>query len=122
MRTWVLNIATLVLFAMLIAALAASAAYWAQRSQAYDFRQYVDYQIQRSGGLTDAAMTAINAYNQEKYSGRYELDSESGHAAEPYGTVIDYQVVVPAHITLMNLKIPPLTIQGSAVSLVRGGS
>ncbi|TGA98612.1 hypothetical protein E4665_07040 [Sporolactobacillus shoreae] len=122
MRSWILNIATLIIFALLIAALAASAAYWAQRSQAYDFRQYVDYQIQRNGGLTADALTEINAYNQQKYGGRYQLESESGNGTKPYGTVINYQVKVPERLTLLNIKLTPLTIRGSAVSLVRGES
>ncbi|MDD9150439.1 MULTISPECIES: hypothetical protein [unclassified Sporolactobacillus] len=120
MRTWVLNIATLIIFAILIAALGTSAAYWAQRSQAYDFRQYVDYQIQRNGGLTGSAMTEINAYDQQKYGGRYRLESKSGNGAQPYGSVINYQVKVPERLTLLNIQLPPQTISGSAVSLVRG--
>ncbi|MFT8391362.1 MAG: hypothetical protein ABF683_08755 [Sporolactobacillus sp.] len=122
MRTWVLNIATLIIFAFLIAALVASAGYWVQRSQAYDFRQYVDYQIQRNGGLTTDALTEIAAYNQQKYGGRYQLVSESGNGTNPYGTVINYHIEVPERLTLLNIKLTPLTIHGSAVSLVRGES
>lgn len=85
-----------------------------------DYKQYVNMQIERNGGLTEQVENRVEKYNQENCNGAYTVIPQDSQK-HPYGTEIDYQV--QGAIKIMSFSLPDFTfkVRGSAVSLVRGG-
>lgn len=90
--------------------------------QAQDAKQYVNYQIERNGGLNSTAQTNINAYINKEYGGRFTVVPVSSSDAQThqYGTMVQYtikgQLKVPFFPTI---PAQVISVPGSALSLVR---
>ena len=61
--------------------------------QVNSFRQYVDAQIERNGGLTINAMSNIDDYKEKHYKGRFRVSSNQLNQKLPFGSIVDYQIV-----------------------------
>jgi hypothetical protein len=120
MRTTYLNLALLFLFGTLLIYLIQDAGYWINRSQAYDFRDYVDAQIERNGGLTSETQKIIQNYDNAHYGGRYVVVSDSGNSVFPYGSEVNYHIIVPQNLTLVQINLQSTMLKGTSVSLIRG--
>lgn len=57
-----------------------------------NFKQHVNYQIERHGGLTNVALENINNYSEEHYNGRYTIDSPLLNEKVSFGEQVDYTV------------------------------
>lgn len=93
-----------------------------QLQQTNHFKQYVNYEIERNGGLTSQAMQRINNYSQEHFNGRFKVQSSQGNQKYPYGSVIEYKVVTDFNVPFLeklNIDTPTLVTSGAALSLVR---
>ncbi|MEC0709758.1 hypothetical protein P8881_19730 [Bacillus haynesii] len=91
----------------------------AQSIQTTDFKNYVDSQLERNGGLTAEASTNIQTYSNKHYGGRYTVESSSGSKKLPYGEVIDYEITGKLKIFFMDLPDQLVKKRGSTISLVR---
>lgn len=115
----IMGYAKLYISIVVILFLVAVGIFFYQLQQANNFTQYVNYQVQRHGGLTTEAITKIDDYNDEHYNGIFEVNSEQEGEKLPYGSVIDYKVTVTLEFLFFDIDGVQLPIKGSAVSLVR---
>lgn len=88
-------------------------------SNVNSFKQQVNYQIERQGGLTSTAISKIQAYSDHYYHGNFSVDSDRLKEKVTYGEPVDY--VVNAVFDIKILPIPDVNLQfhGTGVSQVR---
>lgn len=76
-----------------LSALASACLFMFEIRETPNFRQHVNYQIERHGGLTEAALNNISVYSEEQYGGRYEIESTQLNEKVSFGEMVDYTVV-----------------------------
>lgn len=83
------------------------------------FKQQVNYQIERHGGLTDAALDNINKYSENYYHGIFTINSDQLNEKVAYGEAVDY--VIDGNFDIKILPIPDVQLEfsGTGVSQVR---
>ena len=104
----------LYIFAIMTTFIVAISIFCFEIQQVNSFRQYVDAQIERNGGLTINAMSNIDDYNEKHYKGRFRVNQKL-----PFGSIVDYQIVGEYKILFFNLGTQSYPIKGSSISLVR---
>ncbi|MFP7474482.1 DUF4320 family protein [Niallia taxi] len=84
------------------------------------FKQQVNYQIERQGGLTETAVANLNEYSNKYYHGDFAIESEQLNKKVSYGDAVDYTVKGTFDIKIFPL-IPDvhLNFNGTGVSQVR---
>lgn len=90
-----------------------------QNIQTIDFKNYVDGQLEKHGGLTAQAETNIDNYSNQYYQGRYKVKSLSGTGHLPYGETINYEIQGSVKVYFMDLPNQVTLKKGSTISLVR---
>lgn len=83
------------------------------------FKQQVNYQIERQGGLTETAVENLNRYSEEMYNGSFEVVSNQLYEKVAYGETVDY--VIKANFEVKIFPVPNVKIEqsGTGVSQVR---
>lgn len=83
------------------------------------FKQQVNYEIERQGGLTETAVENINQYSTDYYKGAYEIESDKLYEKVAYGETVDY--VINARFDIKIIPAPDLKFSfgGTGVSQVR---
>lgn len=83
-----------------------------------NFKQQVNYEIERNGGLTEEALESIGEYSEDYYGGRFKVESENTGKVE-FGDVVEYDV--KANVEILFLPVPnwEMTFKGAGVSYVR---
>lgn len=90
-----------------------------QVSQLPNYKQYVNDNIERYGGLTTTAMTNINEYSKAYNDNRFSLVSTDIGKKKGFGEIVNYQIKQQYEIKfLINKKVTKYT-SGQAVSEVR---
>lgn len=87
--------------------------------QSNHFKQYVNYQIERSGGLTLDTIEIINKYSEQHFNGMFFLDESQQTGKKAYGDIIEYQATIGVDLLFLDFDIVELPLSGSAISLVR---
>lgn len=90
-----------------------------QNIQTIDFKNYVDGQLERHGGLTEQAAANIDDYSKKYYEGRYSVTSMSGTEKLPYGEPINYKIKGTIQVYFLDLPNQITFKEGSTISLVR---
>ncbi len=83
------------------------------------FKQQVNYQIERHGGLTEAAVENINQYSTEIYNGAFEIESEQLNEKVAYGETVDYVIKATFEISIFPVPDVEIDYGGTGVSQVR---
>lgn len=83
------------------------------------FKQQVNYQIERRGGLTDVAIQNIKKYSEKNYNGRYKIQSDKLNQKVGYGEEVDYTVVATIPIQILPLPAVTFEFSGTGVSQIR---
>lgn len=83
------------------------------------FKQQVNYQIERQGGLTETAITKINEYSNKYYNGIFTLKSNQLNEKVDYGEIVDYVIVGKFDIKIFPIPDITLEFSGTGVSQVR---
>ncbi|MCY8151329.1 hypothetical protein [Bacillus paralicheniformis] len=112
-------IAKMYLAILIIAGLVSVASFFIQANQGNEYKQYINYQIERNGGLTVSAMEKLNEYNNKYYDGRFKIESPMMNQKVKYGDEITYTVTGSFKILYFDLPIQTISIKGSALSLIR---
>ncbi len=94
-------------------------AYFININQANDFKQFVNYQIERNGGLTTTAMEKINTYNKEHYHGKFKVASSQGTSKMAFGEEVNYTISGKYEFFFISLPAQLINVKGSAISMVR---
>ena len=88
-------------------------------STSNNYKQYVNYEIERNGGLTAEALNNLEAYSDEHFKGMYTVSSDRAMERVEFGESVDYTV----HGSYSIFMLPTLDIDmdfgGSAVSYIR---
>ena len=109
----------LYIFAVLTTLMLGIGIFCYQIQQVDGFRQYVDAQIERNGGLTETAVSSINEYSQKNYKGRYSVSSDQMSTKYPFGSIINYKIIGKYKVLFWEFDEQKYAINGSSVSLVR---
>lgn len=83
------------------------------------YKQKVNQQIERKGGLTDEAIEVINEYASENLAGEYQLEGDQLNEHVRFGEPVEYQIKVTYPIEIFEIPDVTLTFSGSSVSQVR---
>lgn len=83
------------------------------------FKQQVNYQIERKGGLTTEAVEAIDKYSATNYDGRFTIESDKLNQKVSYGEEIDYTIKATIPIQILPLPDVSLSFKGNSVSQIR---
>lgn len=65
------------------------------------YKQQVNYQIERHGGLTKEAGAYLKDYSEKQYQGALSVKSDQLNKKVNFGDVVDYQVVANLKIILL---------------------
>lgn len=84
-----------------------------------NYKQYVNYTIERNGGLTSEAVREIEEYSEKHVHGRYEVSSEKMGQKVKYGEKVLYQVKCKYYLYGILPKEVVFDVKGEAVSQVR---
>ncbi|MBH0357738.1 hypothetical protein U9R71_28580 [Bacillus toyonensis] len=104
---------------MLIMMMVAVALFSIQLSDVNSYKQQVNYQIERHGGLTKEAAGNLKDYSKKQYRGALSVKSDQLNKKVNFGDVVDYQVVANLKIILFDLPDVKMEFHGSAISQVR---
>ncbi|EMF0336545.1 hypothetical protein KCT23_002355 [Enterococcus faecium] len=83
------------------------------------FKQQVNYQIERRGGLTAEALKSLKDYSDKNYQGRYKIESNLLNQKVEYGQAVDYTVKATIPIQILPLPDVTLSFEGNSVSQIR---
>lgn len=83
------------------------------------FKQQVNYQIERRGGLTPEAVAELDSYSRKAYQGRYSIESAQLNKHVEFGQKVDYKVVGKFPIKFINTKPIVVEFPNSGYSQVR---
>lgn len=109
-------------FLILLLALFSAGMFFFQVSSVNNFKSFVNYQIERNGGLTAEAVENIEEYSQNQHNGRFSVQSDQLGESVSYGEVVEYEVQGEVKFYLFDLEDRAFTRTGSAVSQIRGNS
>lgn len=85
-----------------------------------NFKQQVNYQIERQGGLTPTAIANINEYSKKYNRGMFTVESDKLNEKVEYGEAVDYVVNGTFEIKVFAfLPDVQLQFEGTGVSRVR---
>lgn len=90
-----------------------------QLANVNSFKQQVNYQIERQGGLTEEAVQNLKEYSDKSYKGSFTVKSDQLNEKVEFGEIVDYQVVGKFDIILFPLPDVTMTFSGSGISQVR---
>ncbi|TRZ39364.1 hypothetical protein CEQ21_07325 (plasmid) [Niallia circulans] len=84
------------------------------------FKQQVNYQIERQGGLTETAVANLDEYSKKYYHGNFTVESDQLNQKVSYGDPVDYTIKATFDVKIFPL-IPDLhrEFSGTGVSQVR---
>jgi hypothetical protein len=109
-----LYISLFIIFSMVALAL-----FFSEINHANDFKQYVNYQIERNGGLTGEAIEKVEAYNQEHFKGKFKIQSSQINQQFSFGKEVDYTINSTHKFFFLPLLSKNISIKGSAISQIR---
>lgn len=90
-----------------------------QISDYNSFKQQVNYQIERNGGLTKEALANINEYSDEYYNSRFRVESDRLGEKVSYGETVDYTIIGTFDGVIMPVPEFEIPFKGTGVSQVR---
>ncbi|MEK4181677.1 hypothetical protein NSQ61_19740 [Aeribacillus sp. FSL K6-1121] len=83
------------------------------------YKQQVNYQIERKGGLTADAVAYLDSYSKTYYKGRFTIESDKLNEKVSYGEMVDYEIKGKFDIKIFPIPDVELTFKGTGVSQVR---
>ncbi|WP_242281727.1 hypothetical protein, partial [Bacillus cereus group sp. BfR-BA-01454] len=85
-------------------------------SNVNSYKQQVNYQIERHGGLTEVAVQNLKEYSDKHYKGAFAVKSKQLNKKVQFGETVDYQVKATFKIELFSLPDVHMNFSGSASS------
>ena len=83
------------------------------------FKQQVNYQIERRGGLTPEAVIALEEYSDSYFNSRYHINSNQLNQKVAFGEVVEYTITVIYPIAFFPIPDVELSFNGMGVSHIR---
>lgn len=111
---------TLIIFFTIVLLLISVGTFIFEFNATNSFKQYVNYQIEREGGLTPEALSIIETENNAYYGGRYTLSSPQLNQSINYGEKVKYTIDGTFQVVIFPIANIGLRWQGEATSLIRG--
>lgn len=87
-------------------------------SDVNSFKQQVNYQIERKGGLTDEAVMELKNYSNKYYGGSFSVKSDDLNKKVEFGEIVDYEIVGVFEIDMFSKPLKA-TWEGNAASMTR---
>ncbi|WP_260288388.1 hypothetical protein [Peribacillus aracenensis] len=104
---------------LVIMMLISLAMFFIELSNVNSFKQQVNYQIERQGGLTNTAISNINQTSNDYYNGTFTVISDRLNTKVAYGEPVDYVVKGTFDIKILPIPDVKLEFNGTGVSQVR---
>ncbi|AVI31077.1 MULTISPECIES: hypothetical protein [Bacillaceae] len=115
----VMSIGKIYISICILLSLFAASVFFIQLNQGNEYKQYINYQIERNGGLTPSAMEKLQEYNEKHYDSRFTIESPMMSQKLKYGDEVNYTVKGNFKILYFDLPIQTVSTKGSALSLIR---
>lgn len=93
--------------------------FFASINHANEYKQYVNYQIERYGGLNGTALTKINQYNRDHYEGKFKVESPQINQKYKYGEQITYTIKTKYKFFFLPILSQDIQVKGAALSNIR---
>ncbi|MEH7798899.1 hypothetical protein CUU65_12680 [Bacillus safensis] len=94
------------------------AGYCVRFNQTNDFKQLVNYQIERNGGLNSNALKEIEKKNKESYAGSFQIQSDALNKTLPHGSEVSYEIKTIYVAQIFGIK-KEIEAKGGALSRIR---
>ncbi|MBP2098906.1 hypothetical protein [Enterococcus rivorum] len=88
-------------------------------SDVNNYKQRVNYTIERYGGLTDDALQELARYGEENTHAVYTVESPQLHEKVPFGETVTYAIQCEFQTPLLPVTVFSHTIKGSATAQIR---
>jgi hypothetical protein len=95
------------------------AMFFASINHANEYKQYVNYQIERYGGLNGTALTKIDEYNNDHYDGKFQVESAQMNQKFPYGEQVTYTIKTNYEFFFLPILSRDIQVKGAALSNIR---
>lgn len=83
------------------------------------YKQEINYQIEREGGLTSVAIEKLSSDSKKNYNDIYKIQSAKLNQKVKYGEKVDYKVIATIPVAIMPIPDMIFVFEGSGVSQVR---
>lgn len=83
------------------------------------YKQQVNYQIERNGGLTVEAVNNLKEYSEKNYRNRFKVESDLLYKKVSFGDEVDYKVKATFKVPIFPLPDLNLTFMGNGTSQIR---
>lgn len=104
---------------LLIMMMVSLAMFFFQVGNVNSFKQQVNYQIERQGGLTKTALENLNEYSEKYYNGAFTVESDQLNEKVAYGETVDYVIKGVFDIKIFPVPDVHLDFSGTGVSQIR---
>jgi hypothetical protein len=104
---------------MLIMLLLSVTIFFMHVGQVNNFKQVVNYQIERNGGLTATAINEIEDYSNTYFDGRFTVSSDKLNQKVEYGEMVDYQITALFDIVIFPIPDVAMSFSGTGISQIR---
>lgn len=107
------------IFIFLTVCLVSLAIFFFEVSNVNSYKQQVNYEIERSGGLTPEVVEQLDEYSKTYYKGIFTISSDRLNQKVNYGETVDYMINGKFDIKILPLPDVNLSFKGTGVSQVR---
>lgn len=109
-----LYISLFIIFSMVSLAL-----FFSEVNHANEYKQYINYQIERNGGLTNEAIEKIETYNNQHYGGKFEVQSPQMSQQFAFGQEVVYTINSTHNFFFLPILSKNISVKGAAISQIR---
>lgn len=103
----------------LLVMLVSATLFFLELEEVNTFKQQINYQIERKGGLTESALEYLNDYSNTYFNGRFSIVSDKLNKKVAYGEMVDYEINAVFDIKIIPIPDVEMTFSGTGVSQVR---
>ena len=82
------------------------------------FRQQVNYQIERRGGLTNDALASLDRYSKDKFGGMFSVSTDNNQKVE-FGDKVNYTIHAKIPVQFIAKSNVNVSAKGTGISQVR---
>jgi hypothetical protein len=104
---------------LLILGIVSTGIFFFQVQEVNTFKQQINYQIERRGGLTPEAIEELETYADTFLQGSYNIESDLLHERVAFGEKVEYTIIATYSIAFFPIPDVILTFRGIGVSKIR---
>lgn len=104
---------------LMVLMIAAASLFFFHVQDVNSFRQTVNFQIERQGGLTEEAVSQLETHSETFYNGRFSVESSQLNQRVEFGEKVEYTIQGIFAIPFLPIPDMHMEFSGVGVSHVR---